>query len=62
MNKKVICLTNKNGAMKIMSVDKFLNYVKHTPGVTLKDGALYVEHDELFRITTVNLEMLLSKI
>lgn len=45
--KKMISLTNKkDGATMFMSEDKFYSYVKHTPGVTLKDGTLYVEHDE----------------
>ena len=45
--KKMISLTNKkDGATVFMSEDKFYSYVKHTPGVTLKDGTLYVEHDE----------------
>ena len=45
--KKMISLTNKkDGFTVFMSVDKFNSYVKHTPGVTLKEGTLYVEHDE----------------
>ncbi len=45
--KKLICLTNKKDGFDVyMSVDNFRNYVEQTPGVTLKDGTLYVEHDE----------------
>ena len=47
--KKLISLTNKKNGLTstvFMSVDKFNSYVKHTPGVTLKEGTLYVEHDE----------------
>ena len=45
--KKLICLTSKDGAQMYMSVDKFHSYVKYTLGVTLKEGTLYVEHDEV---------------
>ena len=48
--KKLISLTNKKNGLTstvYMSVDKFNSYVKHTPGVTLKEGTLYVEHDEI---------------
>ena len=45
--KKMISLTNKKDGFKVfMSEDKFRSYVERTPGVTLKDGTLYVEHDE----------------
>ena len=47
--KKLVSLTNKKNGLTstvFMSVDKFNSYVKHTPGVTLKEGTLYVEHDE----------------
>lgn len=44
--RKLICITSKDGIQAYMSVDKFNSYVKHTPGVTLKEGTLYVEHDE----------------
>lgn len=46
MERKLICLTNKDGATVFMSTEKFRSYVEYTPGVTLKDGTLYVEHDE----------------
>ena len=44
--RKLICITNKDGFKVFKSVDNFRSYVEHTPGVTLKDGTLYVEHDE----------------
>ena len=44
--RKLICITNKDGFKVFMSVDNFRSYVEHTPCVTLKDGTLYVEHDE----------------
>ena len=44
--KKLICITSKDGAQMYMPVDKFHSYVKHTLGVTLKEGTLYIEHDE----------------
>ena len=34
------------GGKIIMSEEKFHNYVEHTPGVALKDGILYYEHEE----------------
>lgn len=46
MERKLICITNKDGAMTFMSPDKFRSYAEYTPGVTLKDETLYVEHDE----------------
>ena len=46
MERKVICITNKDGATVFMSPEKFRSYVEYTSGVTLKDGKLYVEHDE----------------
>ena len=46
MEKKWICITNKDGAMLFKTPDNFRRYVEQTPGVTLKDGTLYVEHDE----------------
>lgn len=46
MERKLICITNKDGVTVFMSSDKFRSYVEQTPGVTLKDGTLYVEHDE----------------
>ena len=46
MERKLICLTNKDGAMVFMSPDKFRSYVEHTSGVTLRGKTLYVEHDE----------------
>ena len=46
MERKLICITNKDGATVFMSPDNFRSYVEYTPGVTLKDGTLYVEHDE----------------
>lgn len=44
--KKMICITNKDGATVFKTVENFRCYVAVTPGVTLKDGTLYVEHDE----------------
>ena len=44
--KKLICITNKDGFKVFKSADNFRSYVEHTPGVTLKEGTLYVEHDE----------------
>ena len=44
--KKMICITNKDGFKVYKTVENFRCYVAHTPGVTLKDGTLYVEHDE----------------
>ena len=45
--KKLIFLANqKDGSTVVMSDYKFHSYVKHTSGVTLKEGTLYVEHDE----------------
>jgi hypothetical protein len=46
MERKLICITNKDGAMAFKTVENFRCFVKCTPGVTLKDGTLYVEHDE----------------
>ena len=46
MKRKLICITNKDGATVFRSPDKFRSYVEQTPDVTLKDGTLYVEHDE----------------
>ena len=46
MERKLICITNKDGAMVFMSPDKFRSYVERTAGVTLKEETLYVEHDE----------------
>ena len=46
MERKMICITRKDGAMVFKAPDNFRSYVEHTPGVTLKDGTLYVEHDE----------------
>ena len=46
MERKLICITNKDGAMAFMSPENFRRYVEYTPGVTLKDETLYVEHDE----------------
>ena len=46
MEEKWICLTNKDGAMVFKTVDNFRRFVERTPGVTLKEGTLYVEHDE----------------
>ena len=46
MEKKWICITDKDGAMLFKTPDNFRRYVEQTPGVTLKDGTLYVEHDE----------------
>lgn len=44
--KKMICITNKDGFKVFKTVENFRCYVAVTPGVTLKDGTLYVEHDE----------------
>lgn len=44
--RKLICITNKDGAQVYMPVDKFFRYVERTPGVTLEEGILRVEHDE----------------
>ena len=44
--RKLICITNKDGFKVFKSVDNFRSYVEHTPGATLKEGTLYVEHDE----------------
>ena len=44
--RKLICITNKDGFKVFKSVDNFRRYVEQTPGVTLKEGTLYVEHDE----------------
>lgn len=44
--KKMICITNKDGFKVFKTVENFRRYVEQTPGVTLKDGTLYVEHDE----------------
>ena len=44
--RKMICITNKDGFKVFKSVYNFRSYVEHTPGATLKDGVLYVEHDE----------------
>lgn len=44
--KKMICITNKDGFKVFKTVENFRCYVAHTPGATLKDGTLYVEHDE----------------
>ena len=46
MERKPICITNKDGATVFMSPENFRRYVEYTPGVTLKDETLYVEHDE----------------
>lgn len=46
MERKMICITRKDGAMEFKTVENFRRYVELTPGVTLKDGTLYVEHDE----------------
>ena len=46
MEEKMICITSKDGAMVFKTVENFRRYVERTPGVTLKDGTLYVEHDE----------------
>ena len=47
--KKLVSLTNKKNGLTstvFRSPDKFRSYVEQTPGVTFKDGTLYVEHDE----------------
>lgn len=44
--RKLICITNKDGFKVFKIVENFRCYVAVTPGVTLKDGTLYVEHDE----------------
>ena len=44
--RKMICITNKDGFKVFKTVENFRCYVAITPGVTLKDGTLYVEHDE----------------
>ena len=44
--RKMICITNKDGFNVFKTPENFRCYVKHTPGVTLKDGTLTVEHDE----------------
>ena len=44
--KKMICITNKDGFKVFKTVENFRCYVAATPSVTLKDGTLYVEHDE----------------
>ena len=46
MERKLICITNKDGFKVFKTVENFRCYVAATPGVTLKDGTLYVEHDE----------------
>ena len=46
MERKLICITRKDGAMEFRTPENFRRYVEDTPGVTLKDGTLYVEHDE----------------
>jgi len=46
MERKLICITNKDGFKVYMPDDKFRSYIKSISGVTLKDGILYVEHDE----------------
>lgn len=46
MERKLICITNKDGFKVYMPDDKFRSYIKSISGVTLKDGTLYVEHDE----------------
>lgn len=44
--RKLICITNKDGLKVCMPDGKFRSYIKNISGVTLKDGTLYVEHDE----------------
>ena len=46
MKRKMICITNKDGFKMFKTPENFRRYVEHTPGVTLKEGTLYVEHDE----------------
>lgn len=46
MERKLICITRKDGAMVFKTVDDFRRYVERTPGVSLKEGTLYVEHEE----------------
>lgn len=46
MERKLICITNKHGFKVYMPDDKFRSYIKSISGATLKDGTLYVEHDE----------------
>ena len=46
MERKLICITNKDGFKVFKTPDNFRRYVEQTPGATLKDGILYVEHDE----------------
>lgn len=46
MERKLICITRKDGAMVFKTPENFRRYVENTPGVTLKEGTLYVEHDE----------------
>ena len=44
--RKLICITNKDGLKVYMPDDKFRSYIKRIADVTLKEGTLYVEHDE----------------
>ena len=46
MERKMICITNKDGFKVYKTPENFRRYVEHTPGVTLKEGTLYVEHDK----------------
>ena len=46
MERKLICITNKDGLKVYMSDDKFRSYIKSIADATLKDGTLTVEHDE----------------
>ena len=46
MKRKMICITNKDGFKVFKTPENFRRYVEQTPGVTLKEGTLYVEHDE----------------